>query len=528
MIKEKRYMYVGVSLLLIVIILSGFTYAVLTWTSTKTNIGINTDCFTIDYTKGNNITGKLKLLNESDLISEDNKFTIKEGVGLSYANIGIKSTCNIEGYGKIILNITNISDAFINGDSKGALKYAILSNTSTGTVSVDTLKDQSFDVIKKGSITSSSKMDILVKQLSNTTGYKYLIVIYVDNALAGNDVASGTFKGNISAEAYQGDAPIGNAIEYISNLYNDSTKTPVENNSITYQYDTEHSLMKDNDNNIRYYGASPDNYVYFNCDDYSNQSDSTCEKWRVIGVFDGKVKIMRNSIIGTYSWDNKDTTTGAEMKNGKNDWTDARLMKLLNPGYDNEEVGGSLYYNAGNGNCYAGQSNATKSCNFTTTGLKNVVTRSLISESTWYLRGSNASFSNDAYEYERTKGSVYDSTRKTSWIGKVAMPYPSDYGYAADFRECTVILTSYNNSSCTGNNWMNKNITNNGGTLGWLLTPSSGNPIYAWLVDSPGNVYMSVNGAYSVYGVTPTLYLDSDQEMESGTGKIDDPYRLKV
>ena len=42
-----------------------------------------------------------------DLIN-NNKFTIKEGVGVSSVNIGIKSTCSIEGYGNIILNITNI------------------------------------------------------------------------------------------------------------------------------------------------------------------------------------------------------------------------------------------------------------------------------------------------------------------------------------------------------------------------------------------------------------------------------------
>ena len=92
--------------------------------------------------------------------------------------------------------------------------------------------------------------------------------------------------------------------------------------------------MKDNAGNIRYYGASPNNYIYFNCSDYSNQSSSTCETWRIIGVFEGKVKLIRGSQIGTYAWDNKNTSTGAETAYGKNDWTDARLMKLLNPGYE--------------------------------------------------------------------------------------------------------------------------------------------------------------------------------------------------
>ena len=42
----------------------------------------------------------------------------------------------------------------------------------------------------------------------------------------------------------------------ITNLYNNSTKTAVPNNSITYQYDTTNNLMKDTAGNIRYYGAS--------------------------------------------------------------------------------------------------------------------------------------------------------------------------------------------------------------------------------------------------------------------------------
>lgn len=63
-------------------------------------------------------------------------------------------------------------------------------------------------------------------------------------------------------------------------------------------------------------------------------------------MFDGKVKLIRNESIGTYPWDNKDTTTGAEADYGSNDWTTARLMKLLNPGYTKESVNNSLYYNS--------------------------------------------------------------------------------------------------------------------------------------------------------------------------------------
>ena len=203
--KKKKLIILGVIALTLVII--GTTYAILTWTSTKINLGLNSGCFTIDYTKGQDISGNLKLLNESDLISS-NKFTIKNGIGISAVNIGINSTCTIEGFGSIYLNVTNISESFTTGDSKGALKYAVLSNTSTITtpssVTVDSLLNQSFDIVSTGSITSSDTITLLTKQLSNTEIYKYLVVIYVDNALAGNSVTSASFTGNISADANQG------------------------------------------------------------------------------------------------------------------------------------------------------------------------------------------------------------------------------------------------------------------------------------------------------------------------------------
>ena len=312
----------------------------------------------------------------------------------------------------------------------------------------------------------------------------------------------------------------------ITTLYNNATKTPVTNNSITYQYDTKNSLMKDVGGNIRYYGASPNNYIYFNCSDYSNQSSSTCETWRIIGVFDGKVKLIRNESIGTYSWDNKDTTTGAEADYGSNDWTTARLMKLLNPGYTKESVNNSLYYNSKGGQCYAGANNAETPCDFTSTGIKNDITRNLISDTTYYLGGHNSSsvYPNEIYEKER--GTTVYSGRPTSWIGKIAIAYPSDYGYAADLGKCTKQLGSYsyNYTTCTSNNWMNTIIASNDG---WLLTPSSGNERYVWYVYSPGRVYDS-GYAYSVSGVAPVLYLGSELSVKAGIGSSSDPYQISV
>ena len=521
--KNKKLIVLGV--LALILIVSGITYAILTWTSSRINIGLTSNCFTIDYTKGNDIANaSIKALNESDLIS-NNKFTIKEGIALTYANIGMKSTCTIEGYGSLYLNVTTLSNAFSTGNSKGALKYAVLDNTSTtSTVTVASLLNQQFNIVSTGSITSTGKITLLTKQLSNTKLNKYLIVIYADVSKIANDAMDASFNGTVSADANQGKAPYKGLAKLIANDTFKSTKTETLNN-VNYKYDDTHKLMEDVAGNIRYYGANPNNYIYFNCSDYSNQSSSTCETWRIIGVFDGKVKIIRGSQIGNYSWDNKNTSTGAEEDYGKNDWTDARLMKLLNPGYESETTGGSLYYNAKSGNCYSGQNNATKACDFTSAGLKNDTTRNLIVETTYYTRGHNDSdvYVDAMYDKERTSGTVY-SGHSTSWTGKIALAYPSDYGYAADLTLCQKTLYDYKNSTCTANNWMKSILAPN---YGWLLTPYSANAYGVWLVH-PSDYVDGNYAAYSAGGVAPVLSLTSELDIGSGTGESNSPYQLSV
>ena len=327
--------------------------------------------------------------------------------------------------------------------------------------------------------------------------------------------------------------------KYITNLYTNASKTkPPKNNGIDYNYASSESLMNDrlggtttdlDGGNIRYYGASPNNYIYFNCSDYNNQSDTTCEKWRIIGVFDGKVKIIRNESIGAYSWDT--SASGVNSGGGENEWPQADLMKLLNPGYENETVGGSLYYNKGSDTCYSGQNNATKSCDFTSSGIKNEETKNKIAEVTWNLGGWNDYnvFSNQIYGYER--GTEVYSGRSTTWTGRIALPYPSDYGYATDFNKCSQNLFNYDNSTdsyaCRSNDWMYPIITNSGASNGWLLTSYSGNASLAWYVNSSGVVYYLDNLTFYAYVVAPVLYLGSNVIRVDGYGTIDNPYRIK-
>ena len=544
---DKKIKTYGIILgvILFVLLIAGFTYANLAWNSKSIVISGKNNCLEVESVKGSNITGGNLLLQDESSIISNNQITIKNGMVITNVTAKIKSTCSISGYMTLNLNVTNLSSAFTSsGNSTGALKYVFASyDPSTySTISISALNDKSFNIIDNGNITSTGTIKLREEKLSNDTTRAYLIIFYVDGDLANNDAGSNSsnFKASLEASVTQNTIStevkeVTNAATFITNLYNNSSKTEVTNNSITYNYAFLVNLMNDRKGsmstgidagNIRYYGANPNNYIYFNCSDYKNQSSSTCETWRIIGVFDGKVKIMRGSQIGTYSWDTSDSSTNSGY--GVNEWSQADLMKLLNSGYETESVGGSLYWNAKSGTCYSNNNNSTKACDFTSTGLKEN-TKNLIAETTYYTRGHNTAniYVNAMYDKERVSGTVITGvtpTRTLTWTGKVAIPYPSDYGYAADLSLCQKQLGSYDDAACTANNWMKSILAPN---YGWLLTPSSGTANGAWCVYSSGGVTSNYR-AWAASGVVPVLSLTSELDIGSGTGESSLPYQLSV
>ena len=305
--------------------------------------------------------------------------------------------------------------------------------------------------------------------------------------------------------------------------------------------DTVNLATNDPDNNVRYIGANPNNFVYFNCSDYNNQTADTCEKWRIIGVFnnvikgDGSkenlVKIIRDKIIGYYSWDNSYSSVNNGY--GVNDWTDADAMRLLNPGYDSESLGGSLYYNAKRGTCYKGSGNATTSCNFTSTGLKNDTTRNAIEEVVWNIGGSSTSEDVTVNMfYERERGTTVYSGRPTTWTGKIGLMYPSDYGYATSGgttkdRAACLAKELYNWNSSDFSDCQENNYLFDANNWQWTLAPSSGNAFDIFCVSSGGFVNLDF-AANSYDGVRPALYLKSSISVASGTGERSNPYQLKL
>ena len=491
--KSKLFMIIGITIFVIALLGSAYAY----YRFVLLNINVNTITRGLDYyivyNKGTDITSAV--LNPSDDYTGGNSIDVTL----------YKKDNTYDIYGHIYLDITQIGD---NLKNSSALRYTVLDGDT---------------IISEGNLKSATGSVCLASNIVlGTTNKNYTIYLWFDNLNSTGNESNDTIKANIRCEASMKRilVPNYNTTSLLSNKVVFAPNKLVENNNIYYKYDTTHSLMEDVGGNIRYYGASPNNYIYFNCDDYSNQSSSTCETWRIIGVFEGKVKIMRGSQIGSLAWD-QDKNIDSSKTTYDNDWSTSSLQVLLNTSYLNRTAN-VTYYSGSSGT-------TTTTVSTSTIGIKDS-TKNMISESMWYLRGYNRSsvYSDQIYNYERTTGSVYNSTRPTSWPGKIALAYPSDYGYAADLNQCYQILYNYDNSTCKSNNWMKTIITNNGGNPGWLLTPNSGDANFAWGVYSVSGVGGNGYGTCNANGVAPVLYLGSELEIKAEDGSSSTPYQLSA
>ena len=237
------------------------------------------------------------------------------------------------------------------------------------------------------------------------------------------------------------------------------------------------NLVVDSDGNSRYTGSNANNYVSFNN-----------ELWQIIGVFDGKTKIIKDGYIGNKVWDS----------GGKNDWATSSLYSYLNTTYYNE---------------------------------LNVSYRNMVENATWRTGGWNtpAVTTPLMYSYEGSiKGGSSSSTIATGYIGLMSA---SDYGYASSGCYSEQNLNLYN--KCTSTTWLTKG--EGGGSIAyeWMLTPSTSDTASVFYIVRNVNVttygtvsLLPIATTTSSMGVRPALYLKSSVYITGGTGTRSDPFIL--
>ena len=502
MTKEKNKIILVIILILISLIaLVGSSYALLTKSFKSKKLSMEVGTLKIDFAEGNaiNMVNAVPMTDSDGMKTTPYTFTITNGgdINAYYTVSNEEELANTLDTSYLRMKLTG-SDGYDSG--------------------IKTVKELGTETYK------------LVDETLLATGKSvtYELRMWISQE-AGNDIQDKVYKSKIVVNGTSNKVPLAtdkilakaNPEDLDYNSATDAQKKEMW--TFTHEATEQTTALTD----YRYIGADPNNYVKFND-----------ELWRIIGVFDtddgtGKVekrlKIIRNESIGDYSWDNKDTTTGAENNYGKNEWTDARLNYLLNPGHESETNGGSLYWNRKSGTCYKGQNNSTTSCDFTSTGLTDTA-KSMIGDAKWYLGGSSTY--NDVTPpmfYTRERGTTVYSGHSTSWIGKVGLMYPSDYGYATSGgsstnRNSCLAKELYNwdssgYSDCKNNDWMY-----NGNIWQWTMSPRAGYSSDVFGVGSTG--YVGDYIAYFAGAGRPVVYLKSTIKVISGSGTTSSPYIL--
>ena len=531
--EKKRQLLLTIGLVLIlVLMIVGISYAAFKFTGLgKKENTITTGAITMKYTESTNTISMNNALPTTDATG---KVRLTEGEYFDFTLSGtIKGSENI--------NWEIAAEDVTTGTKKIDGKYIKLyltsldeNNNETEVMAPKVYKTESTENTYTGRPTNM--MSLAKGTTSTSFSTKYRLRMYVDESYnPQGDGGNLAFSIKINAYGKTGDKiPEPTAAEVLAAKanaedldYNSATDAQ-KKEMWTFSHEATEQTTALTD--YRYIGADPNNYIKFND-----------ELWRIIGVFDtddgtGKVekrlKIIRNESIGSYSWDNKDTTTGAENNYGKNEWAEARLNYLLNLGHESETAGGSLYWNRGAGNCYKGYQNATKTCDFTTTGLTEKA-KAMIVTAKWYLGGterynsSSNGLASHWYKYER--GTKVYSGRGTSWTGKVGLMYLSDYGYATSGGATTnrasclaKELTKWDDSSvsdCKDNDWMY-----NSSKSQWTITPKF-NTNGVFYVDNTG--YVNSNIVYGDCGVRPVVHLNSAIKVITGSGTKESPYILE-
>ena len=312
---------------------------------------------------------------------------------------------------------------------------------------------------------------------------------------------------------------------------------PSITNTISSLDKTENGLEQDDatEKNLRYVGASPENYLKFND-----------ETWRIVGVFNnittideeqGKekkeslVKIVRNDSLGDYSWDSSESTTNDGW--GVNEWSQADLMYELNcdgksTKYCRDDITEGYLSNLTSETTlwFNGKNNAK---NGTYEYRKNIRSLSIdkVAKVRWNLGGYSTAQVSALNMYNAERGTLHISnpsdgiTRKDYWDGKIALIYLSDYGYASTDKTCRNDMRSSTNNvyNCKNENWLFNSANQR------TLSPISGDAYSVFFVYSGGTVLS--NFASYAFGVRPALFLKSDVVIAEGTGTESDPFILE-
>lgn len=512
--KNKKYLLISILALIVIVLGITGTYAWYVWSTSddeQTKIVTNVGAAVVYFDAGSDITGTLKPVDSKE------KGILKE--------INIRSDATSGLVFNLYLEITSLAEEL----KHESFRFQIYKDDIL-------LKDGNFSqsYLNENLNTETNQITLLSNRSIKSTISTYKLYIWIDgeNYTNPSSMQNKSFSFKLHADGedaiiQEGLIPdisqtAGN-LNTISNKiiadYYYADKTTVTNNGVAYYYDTDNMLVSDIDGNIRYYGVNPKNYVYFNCETYP---ETNCEVWRIIGIFDGKAKLVKDESIGSLAWD-QDKNQDSSKTTYSNKWETSSLQEFLN----------GLYYNRGTTTTHDYYSGSTgtsiTTLNLETIGIKES-TREMISDTVWYLGGYTSAdglYPNQVYEYERTNevGTTIRNGYPLTITAKIGLMNASDYAYSADLSKCGSDFLNYTNPTeasfeCRATSWLNK------GTNVWLLNikPNASGSI--WTIETKGGIGPGSPVYNNQRAVHPVVHLTSEIVIKSGSGTSDDPYRI--
>ena len=261
------------------------------------------------------------------------------------------------------------------------------------------------------------------------------------------------------------------------------------------------------DNSYRYAGASEsvNNFVCFGSTTSPCPTDNL---YRIIGVIDGKVKLIKYDYATS-------TLLGTDGDYSGSDTPDTNYYKGSLTSID------QYYWNNATVTNTWSESNLNK-INLNTNFINNIGSTwaNKIATTTWKVGGNtfdNISSSVPSIAYQNE---IVAPAENTTYDAKIGLMYVSDYGFAASPSAWTTTLYNYDGNDAKGTsiktiNWMYM------GYYDWMISRYSDDSDDAFYVDDFGNVFYDIVGNHD--GVRPSFNLSSSITYVSGSGSAVDP-----
>ena len=297
--------------------------------------------------------------------------------------------------------------------------------------------------------------------------------------------------------------------EYVKSQY---TGTQGENN---IYYHTSTLANGAGDNSYRYAGASEsvNNFVCFGSTTSSCPTDNL---YRIIGVFEDKVKLIKydyanSNLLGTDGDYSDSSTPNSSYYKGS--------LTSINTYYWNNK--------AANKASNEWSTSLLNKINLNTNYLNNIGTiwSNMIEDATWKVSGHSTSEVTPREMYTREITNATKTYGPSDGTSKIGLMYASDYGFAASPSAWTKTLFNYDGNDVNGTsiltiNWMYM------GHSEWTISPYSSSSGGVFFLDDDG--YVSYYTTTYGYGSRPVLYLKASVLYAGGLGTKDSPITLVV